>query len=105
MFVVWDGDVTPEEWSDQFERILPDPVFPPEQLVLADLSTAGGAPRITTDVIDEMGSLLGDAYRGTRQDAVGIIPDGAWDNTRRFGATSTDRTVDASLLTQTMHST
>jgi hypothetical protein len=36
MFVVWDGDVTTEEWSDQFERIIADPVFPTEQLVLAD---------------------------------------------------------------------
>jgi hypothetical protein len=83
-FIVWDGDVTPEQWSDQLERIIADPAFPPGPLVLGDLSTAGGAPSITTDVIDEMARrwVTYAAELGTMQWA--IIPDGAWDKARRF---------------------
>lgn len=83
-FVVWDSDVTPRQWSDQLDRIMADPAFPPGPYVLADLSTAGGAPSITTDVIDEMARrwVTYAAELGTMRWA--IIPDGAWDKARRF---------------------
>ena len=60
------------------------PAFLPVPLLLADVSTAGGAPSITTDVIDEMArrwrtrAELVDAARWA------IIPDGAWEKARRF---------------------
>jgi hypothetical protein len=83
-FAVWDGDVTPEEWSDQLERIVADPAFPPGPLVLADLSTAGGAPSITTDVIDEMARRWVIHVKGLGAMQWAIIPDGAWSKARRF---------------------
>lgn len=56
----------------------------PGPLVLADLSTAGGAPGITTDVIDEISRrwVTYAAELGTMRWA--IIPDGEWDKARRF---------------------
>jgi hypothetical protein len=83
-FVVWDGDVTPEEWGAQVERLIRDPAFPPGPLMLADLSTAGGAPRITTEVIEEM------AHRWRTHAATlgkmrwAIMPNEAWDKARHF---------------------
>jgi hypothetical protein len=83
-FIVWDGDVTPEQWNDQLDRIIADPAFPPGPLLLADLSSAGGLPSITTDLIDEMARrwVTYAVELGTMQWA--IIPDGAWDKARRF---------------------
>ncbi len=83
-FIVWDGDVTPEEWGNELDHITVDPTCPHGPLVLADLSSAGGAPSITTDVVDEMARrwVAYAAELGTMQWA--IIPDGAWDKARRF---------------------
>jgi len=83
-FVVWDGDVTPKEWSDQLERMTADRVFPPGPLILADLSTAGGAPSITIDVIDEMARRWVTHAKGLGVMQWAIIPDGAWNKARRF---------------------
>jgi len=83
-FIVWDGDVTPQEWSDQLDRIVDDPAFPPGPLVLADLGTAAGAPSITTEVIDEMARRWLAYAADLAPMRWAIIPDGAWDKARRF---------------------
>jgi len=85
-FSVWDGDVTPQEWSDQLGRIILDPLCPPGPLLLADLSTAGGAPSITTDVIDEMAHSWRTYAADLGEMRWAVIPDGAWDKARRFQA-------------------
>jgi hypothetical protein len=85
-FVVWDADVTPEQWGDHLDRIIGDPLCPPGPLLLADLSTARGAPSITTDVIDEMARRWR-AYLTDQGDMRwAIVPDGAWVKARRFEA-------------------
>jgi hypothetical protein len=83
-FVIWEGDVTPRQWSDHVERMLSDPAFPPGPLMLADLSSAGRAPSITPDVIGEMALRwsAGAATLGQMQWA--LIPNQAWDKARQF---------------------
>ena len=90
-FIVWDGDVTPEQWSDQVETIVADPTFPPGPLVLADLSTAGGAPRMTTDVINEMARRWRAHAAKLDKMQWAVIPNGAWDKARHFESNSKGR--------------
>ena len=82
--IVWDAEVTPEQWSDQVDRIIDDPAFPPGPLVLADLSTAGGAPLITTDVVEKMAYRWRTYAADLRKMRWAIIPNGAWDKARHF---------------------
>ncbi|MGO9876592.1 MAG: hypothetical protein ACLPVY_22690 [Acidimicrobiia bacterium] len=84
--------MTPKEWSDQLDRIIDDPSFPPGPLVLADPSTAGGAPRITTDAIDEMARRRVTYTADVRTMQWAIMPDGASDKARLSNAISKDRT-------------
>jgi len=82
-FVVWDGDVTPDEWRAHNDRLFADPAFPPGPRTLVDMRTAGGAPSITDDVLTEIGKRFND-----RPDALGgmmlaIVPNGSWDKARR----------------------
>ena len=42
IFVVWDGDVTPDQWTAHFKRLVNDPGFAACSRALVDLSTAGG---------------------------------------------------------------
>jgi hypothetical protein len=53
-FIVWDRDVTSDQWRGHVAKIVADPAFPPGPLLLGDLSTVSGGPGITTDVIEEM---------------------------------------------------
>jgi hypothetical protein len=85
-FIVWDGDVTPDEWRDQARQRFADPAFPPGPSALADLSTAGGAPSITTDAIREMAVLWRDQAPKIGMLRLAVIPDGAWDKARQFEA-------------------
>ena len=83
-FIVWDGDVTPEQWSDEVDRIVTDPTFPPGPVLLAELSTAGGAPSIGTDTIDKMARRWRTHAADLGKMRWAIIPNGAWDKARRF---------------------
>jgi hypothetical protein len=83
-FIVWDGDVSPEQWRDQARQRFADPAFPPGPLALADLSTAGGAPSITTDAIREMARLWRDQAPKVGLSKLAVIPNGAWDKARQF---------------------
>ena len=78
-FIVWDHDVTPDQWRGHAARLFVDPEFPPGPLVLADISSANGAAGISTEVITEMGG--GWSGRVERLDPikVAVLPNGAWD--------------------------
>ena len=83
-FIVWDRNVTPDQWREQFRQLSADPAFPPGSLMLADLSTAGGAAAITSDVIGEMAVAL--KARAERMDPVrlAVVPNGAWEKAREL---------------------
>jgi len=83
-FIVWDGDVTPEQWKDQVDRITADPGFPPGPLILADLSTAGGVPQVTTDVVEEMAHRSREHAANLGKMRWAIVPNEAWDKARYF---------------------
>jgi hypothetical protein len=83
-FIVWDGDVGPEQWRIHVDAIVDDPAFPPGPLMLADLSTAGGVPRITTDIIQEMAERWRAHASDLDKMQWAIVPNGAWDKARRF---------------------
>ena len=83
-FIVWDGDVTPEQWNDQVDRIVADSAFPPGPVLLADLSTAGGAPSIGSDAIDKMARRWRTHAADLGKMRWAVIPNGAWDRSRRF---------------------
>ena len=52
--------------------------------MLADLSTAGGAPSIGTDTIDEMARRWRDRAASLAKMRWAIVPSGAWDKARHF---------------------
>lgn len=91
-FVVWDGNVTPEEWRAHRERLLADPAFSAGSKMFADLSRAGGAERISTDAVTEMASVF--RADGLGPYKVAVIPNGAWDKARHF-----EREVEGSGIT------
>jgi len=66
------------------ERIIADPAFPPGPLILADLSTAGGVPSITTDVVEQMARRWREPAANLGQMRWAIIPNGAWDKACHF---------------------
>jgi hypothetical protein len=80
-FVVWDHDVTADQWHEHVARLLSDPAFPPGPLWLTDLRRAGGAPQIARDFIEDMGIQLNSSDSALRQgiEKVAIVPNGAWD--------------------------
>ena len=82
--VVWDGDVTPEEWEHHLERMTADPAFPPGPLLLSDLSSAGAAPSITVETIDEMARRWREHAESLGPLKMAIVPNGAWDKARKF---------------------
>ena len=85
-FIVWDGDVTPQQWRDQVDSIVDDPAFPPGPLVLADLTTAGGAPLITPDIIKEMAERWRAYAPNLDRMQWALVPNEAWDKMRQFEA-------------------
>ena len=82
-FVVWDGDVKPEEWHAQYNRMFSDPAFPPGGLMLADLRTAGGAPSIDDVVIEDMDLRWNRQAERLADLRLAIVPNGAWNKARR----------------------
>jgi hypothetical protein len=83
-FVVWDGDVTPDEWRVHNERLFDDPAFPPGPRMLVDLRSAGGAPSITADVLAEMGKRFNDRPDKLAEMTLAIVPNGSWDKARQL---------------------
>jgi len=82
--IVWDGDVTPEEWSRHLDRMTSDPAFPPGPLLLSDLSTAGEAPRISTETIDEMAHRWRGHAEGLGPLQMAIVPNSSWAKAKQF---------------------
>ena len=78
-FVVWDREVTPDEWRGHIDRLVADPAFPPGSLMVADLRAAGGAPSITTDVIGEIANRLNVETEKLGGIQIAVIPNGAWE--------------------------
>jgi len=83
-FVVWDGDVTPEQWSSHVDRLAADPAFPPGPLLLSDLSSAGTVPSITRATIDEMADRWRETSAAVGTFQCAIVPNEAWDKARQF---------------------
>ncbi len=82
-FVVWDGDIDPNEWRAHVERLFNDPAFPPGPRLLADLRTAGGAPSITDDAEREMAGRWSSFARKLPSMQLALIPNGGWEKAQR----------------------
>jgi hypothetical protein len=80
-FVVWDGDVTPQEWRDHADRMFADPTFPPGSNMLGDFS-CGDAPSITEDALREIGERWSAQSGVLPQMRLAIVPNGAWDKAK-----------------------
>jgi len=84
LLIVWDGDVSPVEWRAHRERMVADPSFPPGPKALCDLSSAGGAARISEEVLEE----IADGWRALSARLapykMAVIPNGAWDKARQL---------------------
>lgn len=83
-FVVWDGTVTAEVWRAHFDRIFSDPAFSPGHRYLTDLSTAGEAPSITGEIIEEMGKRFNVEPEAVTLTQLAIIPNGNWEKALQF---------------------
>ena len=83
-YVVWDVEVTPDEWRSHFEAMSNDPAFPPGPRMLADLSTAGGAPGMSTDIVTEMATAWSERVARTGPMKLAIVPNGAWEKARQL---------------------
>ena len=93
-FILWDGEVSPGEWRDHFERLTNDPDFPPGALILGDLRTAGGALSIGSDIVKEIAIAWQARAERIGPIKVAIVPNGAWDKAREL-----ERAVDGSGIT------
>jgi hypothetical protein len=83
-FIVWDRDVTPDEWRDQFRRMSDDPAFPPGPLAITDLSTAGAAAQISPEVVKEMAAAVQQRAERMPPMRLAIVANGAWDKARQL---------------------
>jgi hypothetical protein len=83
-FVVWDADVTPEQWTANFEKFANDPAFADCPRAIVDLSTAESTASITDELIRDMATRWRD--RGPEVGALewAIVPNGAWGRVRQF---------------------
>ncbi|HEY6318327.1 MAG TPA: hypothetical protein VI462_10640 [Acidimicrobiia bacterium] len=75
-FVVWDRTVTAEVWRAHLDRMFSDPAFPAGRRCLADLSTAGEAPSITGEIIEEMGKRFNVEFEVRTLMRLAMIPNG-----------------------------
>ena len=82
--IVWDANVTPDEWRHHFKRMSDDPGFPPGPRVLADLSTAGGAPSFSSEVVGEMAVAWQTRTQRVGPIKLAIVPNGAWEKAREL---------------------
>lgn len=78
-FVVWDRNVTPDVWRAHFDQMFSDPMFPPGRRLLVDLSTAGEAPSITAEIIEEMGKRFNAESEALTLMRLAMIPNGNWE--------------------------
>jgi hypothetical protein len=82
-FIVWDGDVTPDQWIAHLEKRVNDPAYWSCTRVLIDLTTIRSHEDITDDVIREMAAR----WRGHAPQAGhlswAIVPNGAWNRARK----------------------
>ena len=85
-FVVWDGDVMPDEWAANFERVVKDPAFASCPKTLADLSTVGETSDITDDVISEMVNRWRTIAPDRGYFEWAFIPNGVWAKARQAEA-------------------
>jgi hypothetical protein len=83
-FIVWDGDVSPEQWAAHVARLAADPEFPPGPLMLADISTSGGAPSIEPEDIEAMAARWISAATELGKMQWAIVPNEAWEKARHF---------------------
>lgn len=83
-YIVWDAEVSPEEWSAAENALFADPAFPPGPFAVADLRTANGALDVPTDVVDEMGDRLRSQAPDIGPLQFALIPNSAWDKVRAF---------------------
>ncbi len=77
-FIVWDAEVTPEEWLACERRLFADPAFPPGSRALADLRSAGGAPSISVEVVREMAEHLREHAPQIGSLRFALVPNSAW---------------------------
>jgi len=61
-----------------------DPAFPAGRRCLADLSTAGEAPSITGEIIEEMGKRFNVEFEVRTLMRLAMIPNGNWEKARQL---------------------
>jgi hypothetical protein len=82
--IVWDRDVTPEQWTTHIERLVNDPAWASCPRALIDLTTVGDHEGITDDVGREMAKRWRAAAPDVGSLKFAILPNGAWDQARTF---------------------
>jgi hypothetical protein len=93
-FVVWQGEVTLDEWHATFDSIVTDPKFPPGRKWLAD-ATMANVSRFDLAAVASMTARMNDAAELLGGIRMAVIPSGAWSNTSNFF----DREVTIQRLT------
>jgi hypothetical protein len=82
-FVVWYGEVTPDEWHAHFEELLASDDFPPGSRWLTDLRYAH-ADLFDNDELAAMGDRVNDAADIFSEIRMAVIPNGAWYKARKL---------------------
>jgi hypothetical protein len=83
-YVVWHGDVKPDQWNAHRDKFVNDPAYPDCPRSLVDMSSVGGIKDITDDVIREMAADWRERATGFGSLKWAIMPNGEWHRARRF---------------------
>jgi len=83
-FVVWDADVTPEEWIRREDAMWTDPAFPPGPRTLVDLRTAAGLPHVPIQAVRQMGERLRRRAPQLGPHSLAVLPNSSWGKVREF---------------------
>ncbi len=82
-FVVWHGNVTPEEWDRHFDDLIADPAFPPGPRWIVDLQTADSDLFAEPDLA-EIGRRFSEQSARLGGLRLAIVPDSSWDKARHL---------------------
>jgi hypothetical protein len=83
-FVVWHGDVTPDEFRAHADHMFVDPAFPPGPKLLGDLrTTAAQARSVTGPGLREIGERWTAKARVLPNMRFALLPNETWKTARR----------------------
>lgn len=85
IFVVWDGEVTWDEWREQIHKLMADPDWPSISRLIADLQTVTNTSTMGSAEVDEAASIFGSRLADMARKRVAVIARDEFGKANLFG--------------------